>query len=89
MKNFFKINNLELEIWPKANEFSGSALIDENENSDGEADTAKSNSFANIHALSNASFVNENVPMTVSMAAAKNLLDEVKDPLGINDSLYQ
>lgn len=88
MKKFFKINNLELELWPKANEFSGSALIDETENSDGENDAVKLNS-ANIHALSNASFVNENVPMTVSMAAAKNLLDEVKDPLGINDSLYQ
>lgn len=92
MKNFFKINNLDLEIWPKANEFSGSALIEENENSDSETDALKSNSaasFANIHALSNSSFVNENVPMTVSMAAAKNLLDEVKDPLCINDSLYQ
>lgn len=79
---------MELEVWPKANDFSNSALIDEPENSDGEIE-AKSNSSAALHALSNSSFVNENLTMTGSMAGAKNLLDEVKDPLGINDSLYQ
>jgi len=88
VKIFFKINNLELEIWPKVNDFSNSALIDEAENSDGEIE-AKSNSAATLHALSNSSFVNENLTMTGSMAGAKNLLDEVRDPLGINDSLYQ
>lgn len=87
------MNNLELELWPKATEFSNSGIIDETEVSDGELET-KSNSaaasLANIHALSNSSFVNENLAtMTGSMAGAKNLLDEVKDPLGINDSLYQ
>ena len=45
--------------------------------------------------ISNATFVSEisgnttTSSMTESMAGAKNLLDEVKDPLGINDSLYQ
>lgn len=29
------------------------------------------------------------IQLTESMAAAKNLLEEMKDPLGINDSLYQ
>ena len=77
-----------MEIWPKAVDFSNSALLDEAEDSDGEIKT-KSNSAANLQALSNSSFVNENLMMTGSMAGAKNLLDEVKDPLGINDSLYQ
>lgn len=79
-----------MEVWPKANDFSNSALIDEPENSDGEIEAkSKSNSSAALHALSNTSFVNDNLTMTGSMAGAKNLLDEVKDPLGINDSLYQ
>lgn len=79
---------MESELWPKVNDFSNSALIDEADNSDGEIE-AKSNSAATLHALSNSSFVNENLTMTGSMADAKNLLDEVRDPLGISDSLYQ
>ena len=88
MKRFFKVENLDLEIWPKAKDFSNSALMDEDDNSEGEVQ-AKSTSSAALHAFSNSSFANDNMMMTGSMADAKNLLDEVKDPLGINDSLYQ
>lgn len=87
------MNNLELELWPKMNELSvsNSGIIEEVEgNSENETEfKSQPNSGSTLHAaLSNSSFVTE-MAMTGSMAGAKNLLDEVKDPLGINDSLYQ
>ena len=74
---------------------SNSGILEEDGevNSDGELETAggkaQSNSNSALHALSNSSSFVTEMKMTGSMAGAKNLLDEVKDPLGINDSLYQ
>ena len=77
---------------------SNSGILDVQQ--DGTDDNSDNDNDENSNALSsagisNASFVSEmmgNLPtgsMTESMAVAKNLLDEVKDPLGISDSLYQ
>lgn len=92
MKKFFKINNLELELWPKLSDLSvsNSAII-EDDNSDEESKPAGASSTVLSETsglgLSASGMVSSSV--TDSMAGAKNLLDEVKDPLGINDSLYQ
>ena len=68
-------------------------MEDTGDNSDNEILNEKGTSLS--AGISNSSFVSE-IPgnsvtssMTESMAGAKNLLDEVKDPLGINYSLYQ
>ena len=75
---------------------SNSGILDaQQDETDNNSDNDETANGLSSTGISNASFVSEmagNVPtgsMTESMAGAKNLLDEVKDPLGINDSLYQ
>lgn len=80
-------------MWPKLSELSvsNSAILEEDDSdNESKSGSATLTSSENIKAISNGSFVVEGgILMTESMAGAKNLLDEVKDPLGINDSLYQ
>ena len=95
VKKFFKINELELEVWPKTinnNELSisNSGLLDDDSNN---LDINNGSGLINQRSYSmNDSGKNtcsDLISMTESMVGAKSLLDEIKDPLGINDSLYQ
>lgn len=95
VKKFFRINNLELELWPKSNH-SNSGIIDVEDNGDysdneilNENKTGGSGGGLSSGGLSEVSGNSGAILMTESMTGAKSLLDEVKDPLGINDSLYQ
>lgn len=90
VKKFFRINNLELELWPKLNH-SNSGIIDVEDNGDNsDNEILNENKIGGGNGgLSEVSGNSGTILMTESMTGAKSLLDEVKDPLGINDSLYQ
>lgn len=90
VKEFFKINELELDLWPKSNEpsavLSNSGILEDTE-TEGIENGPQSTSLA-ANNLSEAT-AKGLVSLTESMKGAKSLLEESKDPLGINDSLYQ
>lgn len=80
-------------MWPKFNH-SNSGIIDVEDNGDtSDNEILNENGTGNNGGISSAiSEINGNSGtslMTESMIGAKSLLDEMKDPLGINDSLYQ
>lgn len=80
---FFQINSLQLEEWPKPMAASNSADLGRSESELGASmEIAERDAEA-----TNSSALKLNLPP--SMAYARSLLDEVKDPLGLNDSLYQ
>ncbi len=80
---FFQINSLQLEEWPKPMTASNSADLGRSE---GEIGTSMEISEREAENSTQAA-LKLNLPP--SMAYARSLLDEVKDPLGLNDSLYQ
>lgn len=80
---FFQITSLELDEWPKPAAASNSADMTRSESELG-ASMELSERDDNA---SSASGLKLNLPP--SMSYARSLLDEVKDPLGLNDSLYQ
>lgn len=79
---------MELEIWPKLNH-SNSGIIDAEDNGGDNSDNEIINENGTGSAVGISETNGNSSLMTESMTGAKSLLDEVKDPLGINDSLYQ
>ena len=82
VKKFFKINDLELESWPNMNDMNNSAVLEE----ENDAQTSSSE-IMKLNLVTTSKDISK--IMTESMTGAKSLLEQVKDPLGINDSLYQ
>lgn len=82
---FFQINSLQLEEWPKPTAASNSADLGRSESELGASmeivDRDEVNNGSSLATLK--------LNLPPSMAYARSLLDEVKDPLGLNDSLYQ
>lgn len=79
---FFQINALELHEWPKTN----------TANTSGDLNRSEGEMGASMEITSDAggtSVLGAKMHLPAGMAFARSLLDEVKDPLGINDSLYQ
>jgi len=97
--NFYGIETLELNEWPSVNASNGglsaSVLLD----ASGSGDLSESSkvkrkfltlfvdeSINNNSANANSSAANQ---LPANMSYAKSLLDDMHDPLGLNDSLYQ
>lgn len=89
VKEFFRIEELEPELWPKLKDsvLSKSGILDDSEAGKNEGENGGS---SGISATTNSVEASKGlVSLTESMRGAKLLLEESKDPLGINDSLYQ